>query len=240
MSSSKLLRRAIRFGLISGVVSGLLVKRWLTTGQPMPHLQVWERALVERGRDEKDAERLAEKVEAHYVSLVADRPRLSHAVLNLHMMLILLPGLALYQVMLGETDNVELALQETEALLVATFGRFRRVIALLDVLPGRFDVFRNITRRTLQIGFPHAGWEISPVEDSEECIAFDYTRCLYQEMLVAYGAPELAPQFCRLDDLLYQALPAEITWRRTQTMADGASHCDFRWCWDEGMTPMET
>jgi hypothetical protein len=54
-------------------------------------------------------------------------------------------------------------------------------------------------------------------------------HCFYIQVLAYYGAVELTPVFCKLDDYLMAAMPASIKWGRTQTMGLGAECCDFRW-----------
>jgi hypothetical protein len=199
----------------------------------MPHLDVWQRAMAET-RGEIEAAILAGRLQARYDELFAQRPHLARAVLRVHLDKIVLPGLALYQVLLGEVDDQEAVLGEVEALFAATFGRFSGLMSLLNGLPDSFTLFRWITRRTLQLGFPRSGWQIEPVEDNERCIAFNYYRCFYLDVLVAYGAPELAPLYCKMDDMLYESLPAAIVWQRSGTLAQGDACCDFRWCLRNG------
>lgn len=223
--------RRFWLGLALGVTGGVVAGRWLIHGQPMVHLRVWRRELARQGRSPEEAARIAARVQARYAELLAAGPRLDHRLLRLHLRALVLPGLALYETLLEELGDRQAALAETERLFGATFGRFRPLLSWLEHFPGDFSLFRSITRRVIEIGFPPAGWEIEAVEDSEECIAFDYTRCFYLDMLCSYDASELAPLFCRMDDMLYEALPAEISWQRTQTLAEGADRCDFRWCW---------
>jgi hypothetical protein len=188
-------------------------------------------------RGEMEAAILAGRVQARYEDLYAGRPRFADPVLRLHLNKIILPGLALYQVLLTETDDRAAVLAEIEELFTATFGRFSRVMSLLNTLPDAFTLFRWITRRTLQLGFPPAGWAIEAVQDDEHCIAFDYTRCFYLDVLTAYGAQELAPLYCKMDDMLYESLPAAIVWHRSGTLAQGHDRCDFRWCWQKDTAP---
>jgi hypothetical protein len=68
------------------------------------------------------------------------------------------------------------------------------------------------------------------LEDSEECLAFSNHHCIYLDVLSAYGAPELTALYCKLDDLMFQALPPTIVWRHSRTLARGDDECEFRWC----------
>jgi hypothetical protein len=57
----------------------------------------------------------------------------------------------------------------------------------------------------------------------------DVTRCGIVRFLVAQGAPELAPIMCRGDYQIAKYLPPDVTFERTQVIAEGAPHCDFRY-----------
>ena len=83
------------------------------------------------------------------------------------------------------------------------------------------------TRTLLKTSYPPQGWEIELVEDSSERMAFTMSRCFYMDMLAYYGVPELTELFCQLDDRLYEAMPAGIVWKRSQTIGRGDPVCDF-------------
>jgi len=54
----------------------------------------------------------------------------------------------------------------------------------------------------------------------------DYLECASCKFLAKQGAPELAPYLCPVDILYSDALGWGLT--RTQTLAEGAERCDFR------------
>ncbi len=63
---------------------------------------------------------------------------------------------------------------------------------------------------------------------SEAGVAFDVTLCPLADYFKDQGVPELTPHAaCNLDYCLARALGVELV--RTQTIADGSAHCDFRW-----------
>jgi len=41
---------------------------------------------------------------------------------------------------------------------------------------------------------------------------------------------DIAPIFCEIDDHWYVPLAPQIRWYRTGTIAEGADHCDFKFC----------
>lgn len=231
MNKSSRSSRTLWLGLSAGAVGGFLVGRRLAAPRHMPHLSVWQREMA-KSRGQVQASMLAARVQRRYDELYASRPQFAARILRVHLEMIILPGLALYQILCEDNDDQEAVVAEVETLIAATFGRFGRVMSLLNTLPDSWTVFRAITRQTLRLGFPPQGWHIEPVQDDEHCIAFDYHRCFYLDVLRAYEVPELAPVYCKMDDMLYESLPSAIVWERRGTLASGAECCDFRWCWE--------
>jgi L-2-amino-thiazoline-4-carboxylic acid hydrolase len=72
--------------------------------------------------------------------------------------------------------------------------------------------------------------EYKVVEQSEDAFAFDVTRCRYAEFYKELGEPELGFLLvCSADFDTAQGFDADVKLTRTQTIMQGASHCDFRY-----------
>lgn len=70
-------------------------------------------------------------------------------------------------------------------------------------------------------------------ERSDDRLSFDVTRCRYAEMYRQLGIPELgAVLSCNRDAALIEGFNPEVRLVRTQTLMDGARHCDFRYTKD--------
>jgi hypothetical protein len=63
-------------------------------------------------------------------------------------------------------------------------------------------------------------------DGSDFDLGVDYVRCGNLELAKKLGAEAFAPYVCMSDVVLSDALGWGLT--RTQTLADGCSHCDFR------------
>ena len=64
--------------------------------------------------------------------------------------------------------------------------------------------------------------------------AFDVTRCRYAEMYKAMGLGEIGPLLsCQRDGTFCEGYDKRLKLTRTQTIMQGASHCDFRYRWEE-------
>jgi L-2-amino-thiazoline-4-carboxylic acid hydrolase len=71
--------------------------------------------------------------------------------------------------------------------------------------------------------------EIDILEQTPEKLAFNVTRCRYAEMYRALGLADLGANLsCQRDFALAQGFNPAIELERTQTIMEGAAHCDFR------------
>jgi hypothetical protein len=67
------------------------------------------------------------------------------------------------------------------------------------------------------------------LQQDEARFDFNVTRCRYAEMYRALGIPEVGALLsCNRDFALIEGFNADVKLRRTQTIMEGASHCDFR------------
>jgi hypothetical protein len=71
--------------------------------------------------------------------------------------------------------------------------------------------------------------EIQPLRKSEEKLEFNVTRCQYAEFYKELGLPELGQLFhCSRDFAMVKGFNPGLTLKRTRTIMEGASYCDFR------------
>lgn len=72
--------------------------------------------------------------------------------------------------------------------------------------------------------------EIEELERSETAFHFNVTRCRYAELYRALGIPELGALLsCNRDFALIEGFNSEVVLKRSQTIMEGATHCDFRY-----------
>jgi predicted ArsR family transcriptional regulator len=70
---------------------------------------------------------------------------------------------------------------------------------------------------------------IEPIAKSADKLDFNVTRCGYAEFFKELGLPELGYLFhCNRDFAMVEGFSPGLTLERTQTIMEGASHCDFR------------
>lgn len=72
-------------------------------------------------------------------------------------------------------------------------------------------------------------YRMDVLEQTEERFSFNVTRCRYAEMYRALGIPEVGALLsCNRDFSLVEGFNPDVQLTRTQTVMEGASHCDFR------------
>lgn len=72
--------------------------------------------------------------------------------------------------------------------------------------------------------------EMDVLEQSDERLSYNVTRCRYAEMYRELGIPELgAILSCGRDAALIEGFNPRVQLTRTQTLLGGAPHCDFRY-----------
>ena len=76
--------------------------------------------------------------------------------------------------------------------------------------------------------------EIRTHDASESNLSYDVTRCRYAEMYREMGLAEIGHILsCGRDSTFCTGYDARIKLDRSQTIMQGASHCDFRFSWHE-------
>jgi predicted ArsR family transcriptional regulator len=72
--------------------------------------------------------------------------------------------------------------------------------------------------------------EMEVLEQSEQRLAYNVTRCGYADMYRQLGIAELGKTLsCGRDFALIEGFNPQIRLTRTQTILEGAPHCDFRY-----------
>ncbi|MEM7427457.1 MAG: L-2-amino-thiazoline-4-carboxylic acid hydrolase [Pseudomonadota bacterium] len=78
--------------------------------------------------------------------------------------------------------------------------------------------------------------ETDILSESETEVSYNVTRCRYAEMYKEMGLAEIGHLLsCGRDGTFCTGYDPRIKLERTQTIMQGASHCDFRYRWEEGI-----
>ena len=125
--------------------------------------------------------------------------------------------------------------------LANEFGRDRVIPMVRDIIVGiAREQGREIAQRmggdslsrfATALGDWQKGdaYRMDVLEQSDERFSFNVTRCRYAEMYRALGIPELGALLsCNRDFALVEGFNPDVKLTRTQTIMEGATHCDFR------------
>lgn len=130
-----------------------------------------------------------------------------------------------------ETMKAELGEAEARRILSAAVIRIAREGAarMASEAPGGapdLDSFRAI--QGLWTAEDALSTEV--LESTPTTFNFNVTRCRYAEMYRAMGLAELGVVLsCNRDGAFCEGYDPKLKLTRTQTLMDGASHCDFRY-----------
>ena len=193
-------------------------------------LNDWQRTLARR-YGAKKARQLTVALRRKHTSLVSETRMPENKALRWHLTEKILPGLALYRVLLQEHagDQAAALASVEEAFRVKTLARSRLLFTPMKVLSNPFRLFKLVFPQVMK-QFPPEGWDINYIEDSADRIAFNMTRCFYLNTLSDLGAPELTASFCKSDDVMAECFPPSIRFVRQHTLGRGDDVCDFQYC----------
>ncbi|MCE9563343.1 MAG: L-2-amino-thiazoline-4-carboxylic acid hydrolase [Planctomycetes bacterium] len=72
--------------------------------------------------------------------------------------------------------------------------------------------------------------ELTVLRDDPQAFEFNVTRCRFAEMYHRLGLADLGPILsCGRDAAMIEGFNPEIAFSRTQTIMEGATHCNFRY-----------
>lgn len=91
-------------------------------------------------------------------------------------------------------------------------------------------VFREYFRAVPAAARKAGCHDIAIVEETDDVLQFDISWCVWLELARLMGVPEACLPICHTDGLIYPDYSRSlgIEYRLTGTLAQGASHCDFR------------
>jgi LPXTG-motif cell wall-anchored protein len=217
--------------ILLGIASALGIV-WLVRRrrEEAADMKAWRQVLM-RWHGAEKAGQLTEAVRQQRTVLIAEAAVPDNQALRVHLKENILPGLALYQVLLQECDGDQTAAlaEVDEAFRAETLPKYRLLLTPLKVLPAPFRLFKFVFPQVMK-QYPAEGWDIAYVENSDDKVAFNITRCFYLNTLTAYGAPELTAVFCKGDDMMAECFPPGIRFVRAHTLGRGDALCDFQYC----------
>jgi len=103
---------------------------------------------------------------------------------------------------------------------------------------GQFGRDLAALRKVSEVWSAGGALEIQPLPAPGGRLEFNVTRCRYAELFQELGLPELGALIhCSRDFAMAEGFSGELELKRTQTLMQGASHCDFRFRKKSGSEP---
>ena len=139
---------------------------------------------------------------------------------------------------LVKTLRAELGEEKADALVRKALGElFRKVGDKWWRSQGGHDVGKNMAAAFTGFAAGDA-LDYRVLQQTPERFEIDVTQCRYAQFFKQIGAPELGFLLvCSADFEMAQGYGAGVQLKRTQTLMQGASHCDFRYTLDKEATP---
>lgn len=132
---------------------------------------------------------------------------------------VLIPMLQAFQRAIGKDRANEIAREVIRSLARQDGGRWA----------AQFGHDLDAMRKVAELWSAGGALELEPLPAAEGRLEFNVTRCRYAEFYQELGLPELGALFhCSRDFAMAEGFGGHIALERTQTLMQGASHCDFR------------
>ena len=117
--------------------------------------------------------------------------------------------------------------ERARAILSETIGELARAAGSNAACGGNDLVHLKQAIETWKAG---GALELEVLRDDDEAFEFNVTRCRYAEMYRRLGLADLGPILsCSRDAKMIDGFNPAIAFARTQTLMEGATHCDFRY-----------
>jgi len=99
---------------------------------------------------------------------------------------------------------------------------------------GQADTGLRAFRATMGQWKASGALEMDMLKETDEEVHFNVTRCKYSEMYREMGLGHIGHLLsCNRDGTFCTGFDSRIKLKRTQTIMQGASHCDFRYRWED-------
>lgn len=195
---------------------------------------VWGMSMLVKTFGKVKAEEINQSMRKNYEELRQKLPLMKTKMAQ-HLIMYAVRSLLLYNVIQDKMDQdkaFDLITEHGKALLdVEWLEGFSPLVRYLMRSRFFFPLVTRMTREKMNRSKDPNGWHYEFYRAAEDhLLDFDVTRCGMLKFLTEQGTPELTQVICRLD---YHAadsfLPKCAKLIRTQTIAEGADCCDFRY-----------
>lgn len=177
----------------------------------------------------EQGKKIYQEAEANFLKMQQETDYRGSSVIKEHMDNNIFPVLAYYMALLSngfsQEAAYELVLQQTQKHARIQEKKNQK----LGKLPFAFPLFRIGVKQVMAKSFPNEGWETEWVCSNSQEVHFNLKRCVYSEVVSAYGHPELCTVFCKNDTTSFRGYLPKIVFQRSGTIGEGKQMCDFHY-----------
>lgn len=139
----------------------------------------------------------------------------------------ILPAIAIRKVLPNEGYSNGETCKIIRHSVLETALPMRRMFMAIGHMPFGFAPFRFMCKMSMPAKYGEGGWQFVWNTNTSELIQWDCIKCIYHDMFLRYGVPEMTTIFCERDDVIYGEISG-AKWARTKTLGRGGELCDFR------------
>lgn len=140
----------------------------------------------------------------------------------------ILPCIAFFQALVDETGSREKALDLYGKWCLLEVEKMAKWLPALLKVPGLYRLAPKVMKKLLDTTFGEKAGFQSRNPSTKGGFSVEMTACPYVEMCRKYGCMEIAPFFCKSDDLCFGHMHPKLLWLRTKTLGCGDACCDFK------------
>lgn len=171
--------------------------------------------------------RIFEKTLSLYNELAASADFLGSEAIKYHMTAKLFPAMSFYKALLSFGFSREEALQKVSAETQKAALVKKEENERFARMPFVYTFYRMGVKKHMAKNFPAEGWRTEWVKCDGHEIHFNLHTCLYYDVCMQNGCPELCTVYCKSDIVSFSGLQPKIDFERSGTIGEGAPYCDF-------------
>ena len=122
---------------------------------------------------------------------------------------------------LSKVESEKLVFDAMYAYLEPQVGKMQKL--------AKHKWFVPMLKKLMPIKFKHTlghGWNVEFPEAPKTKFCMITHACIYHQIFTKYGYPEMTCGFCKVDDMLYSALP-HTKFSYYERLGEGGSFCDY-------------
>ena len=194
----------------------------------IPYMKYYKHEL-EKSFDMQEVEKIKQISEKNYADLLKDCNDPSKIMLKFWLKKLALPTIAVYRTMLSLGYEPDEALKIIKNSLVNIAKKITMPYRIMSYLPFSYQILRlEFNPKFYELIFPSPAWISKVIENSSDKIVVYFNSCFFYKVFTHYGAPELTPSLCNMDNIMFSGLSKIVEFKRTKILGNGDEVCNFQ------------